>query len=544
MVFEGSIGGDALPGFYRAFIDGGLARARAEAIGHYAIAIRHGNRISAFTDDQGSLSLYCVRQGHDYVISNSLQVIVETLDSPAVDPLGLISHVLQIDTVGEDTFYLGVKRLFGSQSFEIDLTAGETSVRDIPQTMLELAARDDIDIDRAVSLYASEVRRVFGQLASIESLGLNATGGLDTRTVLAALLEQGASPLLMYGVGNSELTNTKTADLQVAQTLSQTAGLPFHRMDWSGNQPHSTEKLRALFKKHGFKFTTYGASDGLLRELQGGISPYPALQFGGYCPAFTNMKPWEKKSGRYSFADLIHNFTSLAKYLAPGRRDGYLTHVEASVRQALEKSPVDFPETGATLEDFVRARLFLYIRPESKSANFFNEFSYYLAPFITKRLYDPLLTFPLEFRRGDAFQIRLAYTLAPQLFEAPIFSGLMPQTLDLDTLTMKRTDSGRKLAFIKRLLPRSAKQAIRQVLVRSKVAAKLAGLSVDLVKDSEVTALVREDSLAHIFSHPITADVFRDLNLIHLPYVHNLRLLLFAVDEIERASAGWKTRAP
>ena len=94
-------------------------------------------------------------------------------------------------------------------------------------------------------------------------------------------------------IGNSQLTWTSTEDLMAAKSLAKMLSLPLHIMDWSGRQPHSASKMEQLLDQYGFKYHTYGSSDGLLRELEGGIPSYPILHLGGYSPAFTNMKLWE-----------------------------------------------------------------------------------------------------------------------------------------------------------------------------------------------------------------------------------------------------------
>ena len=531
MIADNQLGGDALAVFHDAFISGGLERARSSAIGHYAVAIRHGDTLTAFTDEQGSLSLFYVeREGH-YLLSNSLHVAIQALEVPEIRDIAVIAEAFQFQTVGEEAFFPGVKRLFGSQVFEADLASGQNRIREYKQTMLTLGDAAASDFETAVSAYADQVRDVFKQIATAPSIGVNTTGGMDTRTVLAALLNQGASPLLMYGVGNSELTDTRVADLWAARQLSDKLGLPLHIMDWAGNQPHDDSTLKKLFTRYGFESTVYSASEGLLRELEGGIEPYPTLHLGGYCPAFTNEKVWEMEAHPYCLDDLVGHLAPLAQHLTHEHRREYLAYIKQAAAAALTHAPTTFPPEGASLEQFVRARLFLSLRASMKNPNFFNQFSYYLAPFITKRLYDPLLTLPLAFRRGDRFQLHLTRMLRPELLEVPFYSGVRPVTIDPHTLT--RIEAPTFAQRVNRCLPSWGQRAARRLISFCRPPARWVAEDEDQKRLAERSQRIRVDCQQRIASHPVTASKFDDFNVRYLPYLNVLRMLLFATDQVQ-----------
>lgn len=524
LIRDGQIGGKVLTRLYQGFLSAGIDGARSQVLGHYAVAIKHENQITVFTDEQGLFNVYYAKQGENYIISTSLHVVAGCLECRNLDHMELLADVLQISTPGEDTFYSGVKRLFGSQALEIGVLDGELSIRRLPQTMFELSGGETATITEAVSLYRSRVRTVFDHLHGLDPIALNTTGGLDSRTILAALLDRGISPLLIYGVGNSKLTNTKTADLDAAQALASEFSLSFYRMDWSGNQPHSEEKLKILFEKYGFLASTLGASDSFLNELDGGISPYPLLQLGGFTPAFTNMKVWESPLKHYSFSDLIDHYISpFAKHLPQKVSRDYRDRLEASVRSGLSNSPVEFTDESASLKSFVQARLFLYLRPEAKVLNFCNEFSYYLAPFMMKSLYDPLLTIPPEYRRGDQFQIRLTHSLCSRAFEVSVFSGTTPQKIDLRSFTMsprfrRRLDS---FAFVPKSLARAVPERLKVIL---------RGAKADRNKDATINQLILRDSTYHVLNHPIASDLVPDVAALDIRSLDRFRFYLFGID--------------
>lgn len=547
VLFDHRIGGATLADIHRLFVDEGVVRTRRNLIGHYAMAIRHGDTITAFTDEQGSISLYYAIDGPRYVLSNSLHMAAACVDEPSLEPIEVVAHALQKMSTGPTTFLADVRRLFGSQVITIDTASGRVAVEDVPNVMRSLE-HEPTSIEEAVDGYVELVRDTFSHLDAVSTLAVNTTGGIDTRTVLAATLERGFSPLLMYGVGNSKLTNTKTPDMQTAKALGDLTGLDFYTMDWSGNQPHSPERMTELFRRYGFLFSLFAGSDALLEEMEGGIRPYPQLQLGGYTPAFTNKKPWEVERDAYFVSDVVESFLeSRYEHLVEPGRSVYPTHIEQRVRDALRHAPVAFLDEGASREVFTYCRLFVHLRRVSRTANFFNEFSFYLSPFMVKGLCDPLLTIPLRYRDRDEFQVRLIDALQPELLDVPCYSNMLRHEFDRATFTMHRVEPEvaklpkRIRARIGRLLPRGLKAGLKRTLAHTPLRRVLL-LSADDVKDLSINDRVREQ-----VSDAVLADGALDgivdattVARIDLRSLHDMHVYLFGARQLNAAV----TRSP
>jgi hypothetical protein len=324
-------------------------------------------------------------------------------------------------------------------------------------------------IEEAVDQYSREVRTVFHQIAAVCPVGLFGTGGLDSRTVLAGLLDQDADVRVMYGTGNSRLTDFHERDLSLAEQVAQHCGVPFERLDWSGTQPHSDEALKALFAEYGFQSEIYGAPQAFLSTFKGGLSPYPAVMVGGYSPAFTNAKPWEGEDSKVPFESLVADAMHFqGGYVTDSRcisdKKSYRRVVTEGIRTALAVNGILYPEDGAPLETFVKAKLLLYVRAEARFLNFVNEFGYYVAPFMIKRLYEPLIDVPFKFRRGDEFQLRLIKMLTPQLVEIALYSGWQSASIDATSLRFVRDTVAPLGSRWKRVLKRAILTSLRQEL--------------------------------------------------------------------------------
>jgi hypothetical protein len=455
MIYQERLGEEALRKCFSDFMTTGVSTVQLTAVGHYALAIKHGDEITIFTDPQGALNLYYLGTASFWFVSNSLDLCARGLPDRKIEATKLLVAALQTSLPGEDTFYSNIKRLFGTQLIRINLRSKAFSVERIPKPASNLSW-DLPTIQEAVIQYKQEVRAVFRELSVLRPIGLFGTGGMDSRTILAGLLDQQMSLTLMYGIGNSRLTDYDTRDLDIVQTFAKLYDIPFKQLDWSGNQPYTGKRLQEMFQRYGFPGEIYGASESFLRTFDGGISPYPNLFLGGYSPAFTNTKPWELIQASFTFEDLIAD----AMHFQGGTVEGskciadkgeYRSVFAREVKSGLRCAGIDYPDTGASLEMFVTAKLFLNIRAESRFLNLANEFGHYIAPFLMKRLYDPLVSIPSKYRAKDEFQLRLIHALEPTLVDAPLYTSIGPARIDRDAFHSIRDPVDRRNSLIGRI---------------------------------------------------------------------------------------------
>ena len=527
IVYKGTLGRPALQSVYRDFLESGIEEVRSNAIGHYALAIRHGDTITAFTDPQGAFSLYYVDASTPVILSNSLHVVATNLSERSIDPVRLMSASLHGSIPGRKTFYKGINRLNGTEKIRISLPEHEQYIEriDNPYTGIIL---DTESINNSVDLYADEIRQFIQRLSCFGSIGVATTGGLDSRTVLASLLDQDHTPLLLYGVGNSRLTHTKREDLKIVESLAQQINAPLYRMDWSGNHPHSDDQLRETFRRLGFSYEIYGAPESFISEFSGGITPFPDVILGGYSPAFTNMKVWEFPERQYPFRDLIDHFSSdLVGHPSFTCETSYRECIQESVQTALNSGGINYSTSGESLRQFVKARLTLKIRTEARFANLANQFCPYIAPFLTKQLCGPLLSVPPSFRKGDEFQIRLMDELCPELLNVPVFSGVKPARINTTRFQMERPQKVRLLQTLVTLggkvIPSSTKPVALRVLRR---------LTADPDDDPDINDLIISNVGDSLTNEPLVSHCLDSTPTIALKDLSRLRRNVFGVNQI------------
>lgn len=423
IVFDGSLGTEKKEELYELFVEKGVAHVRSRILGHYAIAVKEGEEVTLFTDPLGSFSLYYARDDQSWFASNSLQTCAITCNHLTLDETRLVAAALQSGLPDDRTFYDEIRCLFGTQVIRANADKGTMRVDDQKPPTYGFSSSPS-SLSDAVDRYAERVRSVFAQIAAVGKAGLMMTGGLDSRTVLAGLLDQGATPMILSGLGDNSIPNTSNRDYRTARKIAREFGLDFYKMNWSDSQPHSRETLEEMFEAYGFTYEVYGAPRNMIGDLKGGIPKMPRVILGGYSPAFTNMKPWEGQQSEYEMDDLMESYLSEEVGKESVRcKEEYRCKIENSIRRSLKSRSINFGGRKNNVREMSEARIGVRIRRDARFANFVNEFSNYIDPFRLKKLYDPLVKSKVKYRRKNKVQIGILKKMCSRLSEIEMYSG-------------------------------------------------------------------------------------------------------------------------
>ena len=447
VTYSGRAGEGALREILDAFEPDDPLAVRGRLFGHYALAVRTGDRVAVFCDAAASYELYRWTDpggGGAFVVSSFLSDFLHQEGVPgAVDDLRALRAAYHGERgIGRESVLAGVCGVRGDEVVEIALGPGGATaeVRRVPPPRRPAAAGGFEDALRG---YLRESGRIYEALSAFPSVGIACTGGLDSRLLVAGARRHGLRPRLLYGAGDSMMTNTRAEDLAVARAIAEAYGWPLDVLDWRQGRPHDAAERRRLHRRYGFK-QPYGATAGLLRALEGGMEPYPVLQMGGYNPAFTNRRPWGWGGETIAMNEFLRRYTADYDDVFTSReaRDAHLRGLEIDVRQLACAQGIAVEDGRIAREDYVRLLIHGRVSKAAFNLNGFNQFSYYLAPYFTTELYAALLAVPAEWRAGDRFQIRAIAASCDRALEFPIFSGLKPFRLDPGTSTMSPVEPG------------------------------------------------------------------------------------------------------
>jgi hypothetical protein len=498
-IMGGDIGYERLGSVYEVYREEGVVGVRKRIFGHYAFAIKQQDRMVIFTDPQGALFLYYVDLDGNWFASNSLHLSAAGCSVNSVDSTHLLATALESNLPGTSTFYPDIKRLHGDQVLRIDIPEEDCGVRTLSEPNTYTLQESPSSVSEASSMYAERVRGVFEQISQVGSIGVMATGGLDSRTVLAGLLDQGVSPRIFYGKGDSVLTNTKDRDRQIARGIADRFGLEFEVMDWADEHPKSRRKLRELFRKYGFKYEVYGALEGWVKNISSSDNKKVKITLGGYSSVFTNKKPWEnikeskKLEKKYAKKEIYKNENFLC-----GNKS--LKKIRNSIEEMLTFK--NEKEKSGRLETYLEADKCR----QSRFSNFINEFKSYIDPFNTKNLYMPLVKLNPKFRKSNKVQVRVIKDLESEILKEDIFSGLKETNMqsgriikeNVSSELKKRGDIKKKVS---KYIPSAIKRMIKNLLVVLR-SGKESGDQEYVIREGYMARLEKEEIVSECFENP------------------------------------------
>ena len=419
---EGSVGSSALNECWALYGHGGIQAVRAKTFGHWGLVICKAGIITAFVDGAGSYAMFFPESNtSDLILSNSLASFADLGFQAEGGDLGILKAVFFGPCgISRQTMLSGVNRLSECESWYFNKANGQRNLNTVISEPIEVPQRFDEATDKFFDL-ASSLFESFGKFTPV---GINATGGLDSRAVFAFAKHTRLNAMLMHGVGNSKITGTYSEDRKVSEFLANHYGWPYFEMDWGQSEPYRKRERLSLHEKLEFA-QLYGASAGFINALEGQIDPYPLLQLGGYCPAFMNSKPWESEDvpqtlRRYAERLAHRCFSSVP---GGGSREELTSLLERDLQMSLRF------EKGGSFDDTLDKQSYLALAMRVGEAQqrmilqSFNEFCYYVAPFATSAVYRFLCAVPAQWRAKDRFQLAFINKADKGSLEAPIFSG-------------------------------------------------------------------------------------------------------------------------
>ncbi len=472
VIYDGHIGQATLSKIYHDYVSEGTRFVRDKALGHYAICIGYEGNIYIFCDPNSVYEVYYTTN-QVLCVSNSLYLCATSMADPVVNSHGLYERAIESTEIGASTIYCDINRLSCTEQIVIN-TKTESYHIEETSTPRKTWSYNGTSLDNIVQDYTKRIREVFSEVSDATTqVGVQATGGLDSRTVLAGLLDQNVYPLVLYGTGNSQITNTRKRDEHISKQYADKYDLAYYNMDWSGDYPVNIEALDNLFEKYGFGYSIYGATPSFFREFDSGFPSNPELLMSGYgFGVFSNDYFWEDNANfPISFEKAVENIFSDAKIFDNDEfvcKRYYIQHLVANCKNALSRLGCDISYSGVLdREQMTKTVQLLNGRPQSGYVNVVNEFTYHLAPFATYKLGRPMIDFPPRVRAGEKIRVSLLSELCPGLLDIEIYSGGRSRRVDKNK---KLVDAGNTAkSVLERSMPESLVRILKNLFRRLKI---------------------------------------------------------------------------
>lgn len=296
LIYDGAVGKEALLSVFEDFT-GDVTEIQEKALGHYSLLISTGDRLYVFCDPEQSYDVYYSSTSTDgYVVGSHLSVLGACLEDLTVDAFSLYERILQKSDINGTTLYEETEKLLGHEHLVIELDSAEVTLQEhsLPPTPLDLS---QLPIEEAVATYARHVSDIFQSITEAfpESVGLQLTGGLDSRTILAALLSIEHHPRTFTGVADDQITTADPRDMEVVNLLADRFDLETNRLDWDADHLETPDSWGEYFDRYGFYYSKFGAMPQFFDDWEKRIKDHPELMMKGLSPVFPHSKPQEKE---------------------------------------------------------------------------------------------------------------------------------------------------------------------------------------------------------------------------------------------------------
>ena len=401
---------------------------RENTIGQYGVCIKKDSNISFFGDRCGCFNIYYwIGEDGTWIVSSSLFHMVKILKTNLTfNSFSIAERAFYKVLLNGRTFFEEIHRLRGTEILQCDLKKGNTIEIQHVDVAFPVGSFDEM-VEKTVEAYKKNAQIVSKVLGTPR---ICATGGLDSRILLASFLSVGVKPNLFYGKGNNIITAPKKEDLIILKKINKKLKLEFELDDFSVSNPLDKDWNHYIMN-NGFRSAyMWGAQRNVINSLCKGEK---LLMFG-----------WGGEYLRRSWYNIYYSPSpSLDSMLSKWHND-YRFRGLAN----------DFPEYKETIKNhFVEECNYLGINPNNLSEDdiYLLEIAWgaqadtQIPSFLQQYKYCYLMSFEYNIQRNRVtasereaakFMLTVLYRLYPKLLKEPIFTHEQWVTLDKKKMSL------------------------------------------------------------------------------------------------------------
>ena len=428
--YNGKNGLKALEGILLGF-DGDVLKLQENIIGNYLLVIHFNSELYILTDKYQVIKSYYTEYETGWAVSNNLSDLIAVgnyLKKESIDYYGLLSESFLVSSFSKKTIVTNISKVFGFEFIIINKN-NEFHIHHIghKKNNYDLSCLSKVEIAEQYASYIHKYIKVivdnFG-----ESIGIHQTGGLDNRTILAAFLNKNIKPTMLYGIGNSPLTNTQSEDLKVVRVYEKELGLKLSLMDWSNDKNWiQNQNWKERFDKFGFLYSIYGGSESFFNAYENKDKEYPECMECGYFLENLRLREFAKDmSGAITLEQFVDQYLLGGGYGISNETiisdlDGYRKHIIEELASQIEIYSIDISK-GITKENFDEIRWIHARHTDTIMVNFLNLYTSSFSIFSQPDLHEYPFSVSSEFRSNAGFQLMVIKSLHSKLLEFPFYT--------------------------------------------------------------------------------------------------------------------------
>ncbi len=437
LIYKNSTGREALKGILCDF-DFDIDKIRKNIFGNYALAIKKDEKLAVFTDKYQTYHLFYAFRKEQFAISSDIMTVAYLMGYGDIDEYGLLQEAFQCGPISNGTFIEGIYRLQGYSCFLYDYSSGMFHIQKVPYKRGHYRYKSLDDAARSV---ADVVCKGYGRIArSYQTVAVNMTGGLDSRTVLAGCLKAGIMPVLLHAQSNNRaVVGTEEGDCHCVAELAKQQGLKVVSLNWDADYLEEMSNWDALFEKYGFDYLFYAGNRNFFRSYEKlDIEKYPDFMETGLFGEALRI--------REAYNHRIENFGSIFdfvnEYQMHGTNSGYLADrqfypksdkIIKFISEEYAKELFRYGMNGngmIGLDQFEEVRYIQARYSDSILLNFLNQYTNVISVLSTEQVVETIFDIPKEYRAFGSVQLKVIDMLEENLLEVPVFSHCRECLLD------------------------------------------------------------------------------------------------------------------
>ena len=428
--YQGHVGREALAAMYDDHLTGGVDRRTLVNDGVSVIASdREGYEI--LTGVSGVPVLYWHAQGPTLTWASVLYFMASTVPDLTLDPAAVVERALNYSLVGSDTIFNEIDILTSGAAALVRHTGNGPLWTRRPAD--PLTPRSDVDGNEAAATIvkvATDQYRTLGCL--YDGFTVYMTGGLDSRLQLALLLAADVdrdSIDLVYGVGNSFMTNTKQRDLEIVRQIASGERLRFAELDWTadGFDESGWDGILELSGEEGLTYAR-GMPLGSQRLTTAEVGQFVVF---GYFGELLRPLDWQTAAmdGTMTLRGFVDRYLQFpTQGVNPAVLDEMRTRITGRFAQVLDRGP----DERLTEPDVLRAYI-EYRRSADTRASRLRALRGASFPVLGHpEILEVLLGLSFEAKAGSRLLVDVTRRCAPELLSYQVFSHARTYELSQD----------------------------------------------------------------------------------------------------------------
>lgn len=502
LIYNNNIGKKSYESIYNSF-DGDIQKIQKRCHGHYCIILNKNNKLSIFCDKYNIFKIYYYYVNDEFFISNSLDSVCRSLDKKVLRLFPLLEDSIQRGVINKEMFYKNVFRLFGNEKISIvnndfvveefkhfkefyDSSNKENNLSKIVDKLCLMLIKN-----------AKLLRDVFKSDISIQS-----TGGMDSRIVTASFLNIDYKPKLLYGIGDSPITNTLVQDKDSVLQQAKLFDLEVNLMDWGSKGYDDESKIKHYFKKYGFNYATYHCAINHFIAYENKVSKFSKMSTNGLFGENFKVRGWavNKKKNYLSLNEIIQDYHIPHQCIGFSWRS---KNILSKYVKYLKKNLIDVSSIyqipiknneHVKMDHFEELRQIFSRTMDSHEANLINEFIYYLSPLAMVNTYEFGMSIPWKYKHKQRLGVRVLKKLHPKILKIPIFSHTKNFNIINDSLELRSSNLELLKDKLRFLIPNFILDIRRNIIVN-----KLKNKKRDKIESYYINKLKNHNLIKDIF---------------------------------------------